>query len=541
MAIFQQPVRLAMLPDSIPNYSVGPFFGFAANAAMAILCLVVLALYRNYRPLRSLFLFYLFLTFFFLGGVIYGLQKSPESILLGYRIHLTALTLLPASWVWFASSLSNEKMGSFSWVVTGISLLLACLTLLGNSPWLLGLPLESHPGGVEILRPQSKLLRPLLSPFGLVVCLYYFWLVAMRLLRFKGRRPVFLLPFGIGLLLWFLGGLHDAFLTSGVVTLTKRKVLWFASFWLSMSLTIAVTLHFRSLEQAVREARDVFERFVPPAYLRRIASKGLKSIRLGEADQQCVTVLCCDIRGFTPLSERLTPSQLIAFINYLFEKITRVVDGRQGVIDKFLGDAILCIFEGVDSAQRAVNCGVDILTVVKSLNAEGQPAGQTVEIGIGLHTGPVILGTIGSPKRMDSTVLGLTVNLAKRLEEVTRPLGVDMIISDQVANRLQEGHGHRFRRLGEVSVKGISTPMVITEVYDQDLPEVRDLKESITPIMTEGIELFTDGCLDAALSKFQEVQSIFPQDVPLRLLMSSLQHSLKQGKWVKGSALLDFR
>ena len=531
-----------MLPEFIPYYGVGPFFGFATNAVMAILCLVILALYHHYRPLRSLFLFYLFSTFLFLGWVIYGLQKSPESILLGYRIDLAALVLLPVSWIWFISALFNERLGWLPKMVTGISLCLAALALWGQGPWFLGLPLESHQVAENILRPQSKLLRPVIHFFCLLVCFYYFCLVIVRFLRFKGKRPIYLLPVGIGLLFWFLGGLHDGIRSTGVAIFIKGQIVWFTSFWLSVFLTIAVALHFRSLEQAVRESRDVFERFVPPAYLRRIAAQGLKSIRLGEADQQCVTILCCDIRGFTSLSERVNPSELIALINHLFERITRVVDWRRGVIDKFLGDAVLCIFERADSAQRAVACGVDILTVVKSINTdENRPSHQTIQIGIGLHTGPVILGTIGSPKRMDSTVLGLAVNLAKRLEELTRPFAVDMIISDQVANQLPNGHGHRLRKLGEVSVKGSSVPIGIVEVYDQDPPEVRDLKERIEPMMSEGIELFKAGRLDDALSKFQEAQLIFPQDLPLRLLITSLQNALEKGQTFKGAALLDFR
>jgi len=531
-----------MLPESLPHYSVGPFFGFATNAVMAILCLVTLVLYRHYRPLRSLFFFYLFSTFLFLGWVIYGLQKSPDSILLGYRIDLASVVLLPVSWVWFISALFDEKPGWLPRTVTGISICLAALALWGKGDWCLGLPLEPHQIAENILRPQSKLLRPLIHFFCLSVCLFYFCQVTVRFLRFKGKRPVYLLPVGIGLLFWFLGGLHDGIRSTWVAIFIKGQILWFTSFWLSVSLTIAVALHFRSLEQAVREARDVFEHFVPPAYLRRIAAQGLRSIRLGEADQQWVTVLSCDVRGFTALSERVNPSELIALINHLFERITRVVDWRRGVIDKFLGDMILCIFEGDDSAQRAVACGVDILTVVKSINTDkNRPTDQAIQIGIGLHTGPVILGTIGSPKRMDSTVLGLTVNLAKRLEELTRPLGIDMLISDQVANQLPNGHGHRFRKLGEVSVKGSSVPIGAIEVYDQDQPEVRHLKDQIEPIMSEGIELFKAGRLDDAMSNFHRAQVIFPQDLPLRLLMTSLQNALKQGQPLKGSALLDFR
>ena len=418
---------------------------------------------------------------------------------------------------------------------------MAALALLGKGPLLFDPTLEPDPIAVSILRPQSKLLRPLIQFFCLAACLFYLIMIIVRL-RFKDERRVYLLSVAIGLLFWFLGGLHDALRANGVTLLSKGQVLWFASFWLSIFLTIAVALHFRSIEQAVWEARDVFERFVPPAYLRRIATQGLGSIRLGEADQQWVTILCCDIRGFTALSERLNPSELVCFINRFLERMTRVVSEWQGVIDKFLGDAVLCIFEGTDSAERAVACGVDMLSAVKSFNVkEDRSHQQAVQIGIGLHTGPVILGTIGSSERMDSTVLGLTVNLAKRLEEITRPLGVDMLISDQVARRLQDQHGHRFRKLGEVSVKGCSAPLTIVEVYDQDPPEIRNLKDRVGPVMAEGIELFEADQLDAALSKFKEAQSIFPQDLTLKLLITSFEQALEQGHMAKRKVLLDLR
>src|SRR3990170_1581972 len=150
-----------MLPKAIPNYSIGPFFGLAANIIMAVLCLAILVLYRNYRPLRSLFLFYLLSTSFFVGGFIYGLQRSPESILLGYRIDLASVALLPASWTLFLSDLFDKKLSKLFCVVIGISLILAALALFGSGPYLLGLPLEPHRVAIDILRPQSKILRPL--------------------------------------------------------------------------------------------------------------------------------------------------------------------------------------------------------------------------------------------------------------------------------------------------------------------------------------------------------------------------------------------
>ena len=531
-----------MLPESIPHYSVGPFFGLATNVVMGLLCLINSVFHRHYRPLWNLFVFYLFLTFFFLGWVIYGLQKSPESILLGYRISQAGLALLPASWAWFVLSLLNEKPSRLSGSIIIISLVTAGLALFGKGPLFFGLPLEAHPSDGGIFRPQSFLLRPAINLFCIMVCLYYLILAMTKLWRWKKQKRTYLIPFGIGLLLWFLGGLHDGLLSLGVTTLSNEKILWFASFWLSIFLAIAVALHYRSLEQAVRDARDVFEKFVPPAYLRRIAAKGLQSIRLGEADQQDVTILCCDIRGFTPLSERLNPSQLIAFVNGFLDRITKPMSRQGGVIDKFIGDAVLCIFEGTDSAQRAVACGIEMLGEVKTFNADGgRLKDQPVQIGIGLHFGPVILGTIGSSERMDSTVLGLTVNLTKRLEEVTKTLHVDMIISDQVAKRLPDRNHYRLRELGEAWVKGALTPLTLFEVYDQDPPEVRNLKDRVGCILTEGVGLVRTGHLEAALAKFQEAQSISPEDLPTRLLLTSLTNVMEQKQTVQKATLLDLR
>jgi class 3 adenylate cyclase len=530
-----------MLPDSIPNFSIGPLCGLVANAILAILCLVISLIYYHYSPLRSLFFFYVFVTFSFLGWVLWGFQKSPESILLGHRFFYAGLALLPGTWFWFFVQLFDEKPGPLTWVMTGISIILAVAALFGQGPLFFGLPLEPDPVTLGILRPQSRVLKLLIQIFCIGACILYIAVIIARPVRFKERKRV-LVPVIFGLFIWFLGGLNDALLVAGVPFLANERILWLASIWLSIFLAIGIALHFFSLEQAIRQAKNIFEKFVPPAYLRRIASKGLGAIHLGEADQQWVTILCCDIRGFTALSERLTPSQLIAYVNRLYERLTRVVDERQGVIDKFLGDGVLCIFEGADSAERAVTCGVKMLSTVASLNRDEARSGEeTVRIGIGLHTGPVILGTIGASDRMDSTVLGLTVNLAKRLEEVTKPLGVDMLISDQVANQLSGGHDHKLRRIGEASLKGCSEQVSMIEVYDQDPPEVRDLKNRTEPFMGEGIKLFKTGRFETALSKFQVAQDIYPQDLPLQFLIHSVRNTLDKGKIIEGAALLDFR
>ena len=237
-----------MFPDSIPHFSIGPFCGLIANAILAILCLVIWIIYSDYRPLRSLFFFYVFISFALLGSVFWGLQRSPESILLGYRIFYASLALLPATWFWFFSELSNEKPRPLTWVMTGIGMLLAVSALLGKGPLFFGLPLEPDPITINFWRPQSRLLRVVIQFFCLAACILYISLILSKPVRFKERRQVLILII-LGLLIWFLGGLNDALLAAGVTFLTQARVLWFASVWLSIFLTIAIALYFRSLER----------------------------------------------------------------------------------------------------------------------------------------------------------------------------------------------------------------------------------------------------------------------------------------------------
>jgi signal transduction histidine kinase len=155
---------------------------------------------------------------------------------------------LPATWFWFFSELFNEKPRPLTWIVTGIGILLAVSALWGKGSLFFGLPLEPDPITIDFWRPQSRLLRVLIQCFCLAACILYISLILSKPVRLKERRQV-LIPIIVGLLIWFLGGLNDALLTAGVTFLTEDRVLWFASVWLSIFLTIAIALHFHSLER----------------------------------------------------------------------------------------------------------------------------------------------------------------------------------------------------------------------------------------------------------------------------------------------------
>jgi len=247
-----------MLPHLIPHYAVGPFFGFATNLGVLALCLLTMLLYRNYQPLRKVFFFYLLVTIFFLGWYIQELQHSTWSIFWAYKISQAALALLPASWALFMMALFGEKTGAVMRGIIGLSVVLALAAVLGNHPWLYGLPLQPHPLEPGVLRPQSQVLKPIIYSFCLLSCFYFFILAVLKARQRQAASSLHLWLFTIGLLSWFMGGVHDALLSFGIALVIDSKILWFASFGLSMFITAAVALHFRDVEQvACRELENL--------------------------------------------------------------------------------------------------------------------------------------------------------------------------------------------------------------------------------------------------------------------------------------------
>jgi hypothetical protein len=175
----------AMFADPIPTYSLPPLVGLIANATLLAIGLGALILRRSYPALAQSLLFYLALVVFFLGYTLYGLQESPASIRLWYRVMLAGLATMPVGQTWFARRLLPGLPRALAWAVTGISLFLACLALLGQGPWLVDLRLEPHGGYQGILRPASLALRPLIYAYTLCYCLLLLGAVG----RVIGRAP----------------------------------------------------------------------------------------------------------------------------------------------------------------------------------------------------------------------------------------------------------------------------------------------------------------------------------------------------------------
>lgn len=204
--------------------------------------------------------------------------------------------------------------------------------------------------------------------------------------------------------------------------------------------------------------RDTFKKFVPRQFLDRLATKGLGNISLGEADSGVVTILFADIRAFTALSETLSPQELLNFLNSYFGQMNEPIHNNGGFIDKFIGDAIMALFIDDDpavAARNAVRSSLDMLAALQCLNEQRERTGDAhISIGMGIHTGEIVIGTVGSDDRMDSTVLGDAVNLASRIESLTKKFDAPILISSTTYGLVAGDPTISCRKIDLVNIRG---------------------------------------------------------------------------------------
>lgn len=185
---------------------------------------------------------------------------------------------------------------------------------------------------------------------------------------------------------------------------------------------------------------EKFRLFVPEQFLDRIAPNGVESIQLGNATEEELTILFCDIRGFTAIAEAQSASETFRWINAFFTRMNQAIAAHHGFIDKFLGDAIMAVFDRPGNhAEDALSAAVIMQQRLKEFNSDRAEYNleEPLNIGIGIHTGIGMIGTVGSDRRMDSTVIGDVVNTAARLEELTKLYGSSIIASETAIAHLR--------------------------------------------------------------------------------------------------------
>lgn len=213
-------------------------------------------------------------------------------------------------------------------------------------------------------------------------------------------------------------------------------------------------------EREKRRVRHIFERFISPAMVEQLIEQGLEGSQGKRAD---LTILFSDIRGFTTLSEKLSPEEVVAILNEYLEAMTDVIHKHGGTVDKYEGDAIVAFFGApiphTDHARRAALASLEMRTVLDQLRrkwALGEGP-KSFEIGVGLNSGDVFVGLIGSYKRLNYTIIGDNANLAARLQDLTKQFAWPILISEATHERIRDEFDAEFG--DAVQVKGKTVPV----------------------------------------------------------------------------------
>lgn len=298
-----------------------------------------------------------------------------------------------------------------------------------------------------------------------------------------------------------------ALTTVSLVAITYAAIGFVAFVWgllwvdvAPVSITLVLGYGGTVLENFIRVQREKrrLARFFSPAVLEEIV-RHRNDQALGTARKR-ITVLFSDIRGFTSISEKLSPEQVVEILGEYLTKLTEVVFRHGGTVDKYVGDCIMALynvpFEDAEHAAKAVHTALDFQKCTRELSARWEAKlGVAIKNGVGINTGEAVVGTMGSQQRLEYTAIGDTVNLAARLESITKDFKSPIIISESTYNEIRSHF--RTRCLGEVTVKGKEIPVkiyAVTEAAEADVRKAVRVAVKATVTLIDG-ELTIQGAL----------------------------------------------
>ena len=253
-------------------------------------------------------------------------------------------------------------------------------------------------------------------------------------------------------------------------------------------------------------------KFVPTEFIRSIGRQEITDVQLGDQVEKKVTVLFSDIRSYTKLAEDMTPRQNFKFVNSFVGKMGPVIREHQGFVNQFLGDGIMALFP-VD-AGHALDSAIGMQKAIHKYNIRRVKEGNMpISVGIGLHTGPLVMGIIGDMLRNDTAIISDTVNTASRMEGATKFYGAQIILSEESLKTIENKDKFGLRYLGKVKVKGKENSVGIYECFDGDKDENGiQLKKSTLKDFEKGIKQFMKGEFPKASASFDKVLSQNPDD-----------------------------
>lgn len=265
------------------------------------------------------------------------------------------------------------------------------------------------------------------------------------------------------------------------------------------------------LSVELKSINSSLRRFVPEEFLLYLKKENIAEISLGDHIQKYMTILFCDIRDFTSISENMEPKENFDFINSFMGKMGPVIRNHGGFIDKYIGDGIMALFP--DKADNAVEAAIAMHKELYQLNEMRHINGdKIIEMGIGIHTGSLMLGTVGENKRMDSTVISDAVNMCARIDDVTKEYGMTIGVSERTFAQLENPNRYNYRFIGRILLKGKNEPIAIFDFIDGDLDDVKEMKLGSKSSFEDSVFHFFNNRVAEAVAGFHTSLKLFPGD-----------------------------
>ncbi|MBI5897902.1 MAG: guanylate cyclase [Rhodocyclales bacterium] len=282
------------------------------------------------------------------------------------------------------------------------------------------------------------------------------------------------------------------------------------------------------IRQQLVDTEQAFGRFVPREFLHFLSIDNVREVRLGMQTERKLTILFADIRNFTGLSETMTPQENFDFLNSYLSQMEPMIVPFRGLIDKYIGDAIMALFP--KETDDAVRSALAMLERLDNYNKGRARAGYLpIRIGIGINTGIVMLGTVGGSGRMEGTVISDAVNLASRLEDMSKTFEVPLLISEHTLHSLIDPDKYSIRFLARNRVKGKQEAQSVYEVFDGDPPAMRAAKLRTRKRFEEAMAFYFVADIFRARTRLVRCLDEAPDDKPARLYLARCDAYLRNG------------
>lgn len=339
----------------------------------------------------------------------------------------------------------------------------------------------------------------------------------------------FILPFltlPLALATYFI---FDGFNWIFMLVLSSSAGFLFLSMFVTFGFAVAQNMNDLkkfALEQQMR-LTEAYQRFVPKQLLTNLNKDSILDVQLGDQVQKEMSILFSDIRSFTTLSESMLPEENFKFVNTYLSKMGPIVRENNGYIDKFIGDAIMALFE--KSPDDAVRTSVKMLDALREYNkVRIREGNDPIRIGIGVNTGMMMLGTLGESDRMEGSVISDAVNIAARLEGLTKLYKTPLLISGETLLKIDDSI-FETRLIDKVAVKGKVKPIMVHEVLNGETPDLREIKISMLPNFKKCFELYQNQKFENALELFRKYLKKVPEDHVGQLYVDRCQKILSSG------------